>query len=219
MIINLRGTSGSGKSTLVKTVMDRCVKRIAVRAKDGGKRPIGYICELPNGKWLAVVGHYEIACGGCDTISDMNEVFARVKEAHDLGYHVLFEGAIVSTLARNVIELHLAGYPVEVISLNTPLDVCLASINDRRMAKHREREAAVRAYNKEIIDGKRRGKLKDVPPLPEPVNPKTTTQKFASTKSTHEKIVAAGIPAVWASREGALNLIATQLGLANVPSN
>lgn len=187
MIINLRGTSGSGKTTLVKSILGACVKKVAVRARDGGKRPIGYICELPSGKWLAVVGHYEIACGGCDTISDMNEVFARVKEAHDLGYHVLFEGAIVSTLARNVIELHLAGYPVEVISLNTPLDVCLESIMERRRAKSGDKA--------------------------KPLNPKTTTQKFASTKSTHAKIVAAGIPAVWASRDEALALIKGKLGL------
>lgn len=214
MIINLRGTSGSGKSTLVKKIMSLCSVKHAIRTKDGGKRPIGYICKLPEGdKWLAVVGHYEIACGGCDTISDMKEVFARVKEAHELGYHVLFEGAIVSTLARNVIELQLDGYPVEVISLDTPLDVCLASINERRMEKHREREAAIVAYNREILDGKRRGKLKDVPPLPEPVNPKTTTQKFASTKSTHEKIKAAGIPVVWASREVAERLIRERFGL------
>lgn len=211
MIINLRGTSGSGKSTIVQNVMKRYQVKHAVRSKDDArKRPIGYILKSPTtSRWLAVPGHYEIACGGCDTINSMDQVFAQVKEADAYGYDVLFEGAIVSTLARNVIELHLSGHPVHVISLNTPLDVCLDSINARREAKWRERQYAAFAYN----EAHPTRKPKEVPPRPEPVDPKTTTQKFQATKSTHEKIVAAGIPAVWASRHEAEHLICQMLGV------
>jgi hypothetical protein len=195
--------------------MDSYAVKLAIRDQKNpdAKRPIGYLLSNDRTKWLAVIGHYEIACGGCDTISDMGEVFAKVKEAHDLGYDVLFEGAIVSTLARNVIELHVAGYPVEVISLNTPLDVCLMSINARREAKWDERCKVIDLANEAIRSGAKKGKIKDYPERPEPVNPKTTKGKFASTKSTHAKIEAAGIPAVWASRDEAETLIKQRLGL------
>lgn len=189
MIINIRGTSGSGKTTLVKNIMTRYKTKLTIRNTQDpkAKRPIGYMLSNDNKKWLCVVGHYEIACGGCDTIKTPAEIVARVMEAHDLGHDVLFEGAMISTLWKQFADLHSQGYPIEIISLNTPLQVCLDSIMERRRAKSGDKAL--------------------------PLNPKTTTGKFNSTKATHAKLAAAGIPAVWASREEALDLICQKLGL------
>lgn len=187
-IINIRGTSGSGKSTLVKNIMARYKHKLTIRNPDPAKkRPMGYLVSNDNKKWLAIVGHYEIACGGCDTIKTYAEVMAKVTEAYELGYDVLFEGAVLSTLWKPFVELYQGGYPLEIISLNTPLKVCLESVMMRRREKSGD-------------DAK-------------PLNPKTTTGKFNSTKSTHAKITAAGVPGVWASREEAEQLICERLGL------
>lgn len=209
MIINLRGTSGSGKSTLVKAVMDLCPSCVVVARKDGGKRPAGYVCQLPSGQSLAILGHYEIACGGCDTISDMTEVFKQVRDASDAGHHVLFEGAIVSTLSTQLLQMHKDGYPLEVVSLNTPLPLCLESINKRRRNKWYDQVRAALDYNSNYPNRR----PKPTPPEPDPVDPKTTTSKFRSVQATHMKFTQAGIPAIWASREEALTHIRWRLGL------
>lgn len=188
MIINIRGTSGSGKSTLVKKIMGLYKHKLTIKSQDPkAKRPIGYLLSNDNKKWLAVVGHYEIACGGCDTIKTYAEVMSKVTEAHELGHDVLFEGAVLTTLWKPFVELHEGGYPLEIISLSTPLPVCLESVMERRRAKSGD-------------DAK-------------PLNPKTTTGKFNSAKSTHAKITAAGVPGVWASRDEAEALIKQRLGL------
>lgn len=184
MIINLRGTSGAGKSTIVKNIMDRFGTREPFFVSNR-KRPLGYVCYRPGQRSLGIVGHYEIACGGCDTISQMGDVFGEVRRLHAAGLDVLFEGAIVSTLARDVIELHQEGYPLSVVSLNTPLEDCLKGIQARRDARNDDR----------------------------PLNPLTTTRKFASVKSTHRKFEAAGVPAIWATRDEAEAFIVGALGL------
>lgn len=93
MIINIRGTSGSGKSHLVRSVMDL----YGLRTKffvENRKQPIGYTAHRrTSGRNLSVLGHYETACGGCDTIPSLDQIFSRAMKAH--GEHdVLFEGLI-----------------------------------------------------------------------------------------------------------------------------
>jgi len=185
MIINVRGTSGSGKSTLIRKIMDRYQTKVAVKAK-GRKQPLGYILHNPDSvRWLAVPGHYETPCGGCDTIPNMAEVFHQVRAGHKANYDVLFEGAIVSTLAKQIIEMHQEGFPIEVVSLNTPLEDCLAGIQERRDARGDTR----------------------------PLSPKATEGKYKSTRSTHAKFQAAGVPAIWASRADAERYLCQRLGL------
>jgi thymidylate kinase len=190
MIINIRGTSGSGKSTLVRNVTALYQARFPVKVV-GRKQPIGYIHQCGTGKSLAVVGHYETDCGGCDTIANMDEIYDKVREAHAAGMDVLYEGLLISADANRVIALHTDGLPVRVIALNTPLDVCLASVNHRRR-------------NTAMIKGKE---------YKGDVNPKNTTSKFAGVKSSLKRIEAAGIPNSWESRESALALIRTEFNL------
>ncbi len=202
-IINIRGTSGSGKSTLVRAVVKMYDRRLPVKI-EGRKQPIGYIHQVIEhvgsghdvsekivGRPLAVIGHYETDCGGCDTITSMDDIYNRVRASHALGMDVLYEGLLISADANRVIALHTEGFPVRVVALSTPLEECLASVN------HRRRNSAMlkgREYKGDV-------------------NPKNTASKFAGVKSSMRRIEAAGIPCSWESRSSSLELIRKEFKL------
>lgn len=196
MIINIRGTSGSGKSTLVRNVMSLYGQRLKIK-QEARKQPIGYVLnKMAEGTctWgnpLALVGHYETDCGGCDTIANMDEIYGKVREAHLAGMDVLYEGLLISADANRVVALHADGLPVRVIALNTPLELCLSSVNHRRR-------------NNAMVKGRE---------YKGDVNPKNTTSKFAGVKSSMKRIEAAGIPCSWESRDSALELIKREFSL------
>ncbi len=145
MIINIRGTSGSGKSTIVRAVMETYrngvggVVHPVYDLDDQGvkirKQPLYCLLRaegLPN---LTIIGHYETACGGCDTINRMEDIFDLVREAHSRGDNVLFEGLLISADMKRTMKLHLDGLPLHIIALDVPLDDCFAGIMARREAK------------------------------------------------------------------------------------
>ena len=191
MIINIRGTSGSGKSTLVRKLMS-CYggQRIAVKT-NGRRQPIGYMLERKGeSRPLAVIGHYETTCGGCDTISKMEVIFDNVRKAHEIGHDVVFEGLLISADVNRTVELwryaQEQGCPMLVVALDVPLQVCLDSVNARR----RERN----------------------PDLP-PVNPRNTESKHKGVQQSMRRLEAAGVPAVSLDRDAALARIRAELGL------
>ncbi len=191
MIINIRGTSGSGKSTLVRNLTALYHSRLKIK-QEGRKQPIGYIHHSSFvARPLAVVGHYETDCGGCDTIANMDEIYGKVREAHAAGMDVLYEGLLISADANRVVALHTDGLPVRVIALNTPLELCLESVNHRRR-------------NNAMVKGRE---------YKGDVNPKNTTSKFAGVKSSMKRIEAAGIPCSWESRDSALELLKREFKL------
>jgi hypothetical protein len=105
---------------------------------------------------MLVLGRYTTECGGCDTIKTQDEICLAVKEAaRFISDHVLFEGALVSTIAARYLELAdtFRGNFTFAI-LDTPLDVCLARVQERRA---------------------RRGDTR-------PLNPFRTTEKFNATE-------------------------------------
>lgn len=189
MIINIRGTSGSGKSTLVRKVMERYSCRQIFR-EDGRKQPIGYVYLSPLHKAripLAVIGHYETPCGGCDTIQKMERIFDLVRTSDDAGHHVLFEGLLISADVNRTLALHQEGRDLRVVGLDkVPLDVCLESINKRRRAKN-----------------------PDAPP----VNPKNTESKFKGVKQSMRRLVDADVRVESCNREEALEFILGELGV------
>jgi hypothetical protein len=141
MIINIRGTSGSGKTTLMRKVLSWYAHKEPVFI-DGRKQPLYYKCWFDSEKtWsrdpdLIVIGHYEAACGGCDTITNLDLAFQLVFEAAGMAEHVAFEGLLLSGDVKRCTELHdTFGQDFQVIALNTPLDVCISSVNSRRWAK------------------------------------------------------------------------------------
>jgi len=185
-IISIRGTSGSGKSTIVRRVMDLFEFR-SPHYIDGRKQPIGYrlrSADNPN-QGISVIGHYETACGGCDTIHSFEEVFAHVRREYDMGFHVLFEGVLLYCEVPLTTMMVLEGLPLDVIALNTPIDECVASVNLRRWE---------------------RGD-------PEPVDPKNTATKHSGTVSSMKRLVNNGVPVTWASRQEAYDLIIDKFNL------
>lgn len=136
--INIRGTSGAGKSTLVKKITALYPSGTAQRM-DGRKRPIGVWYggpdEVPR---LFVPGHYETACGGCDTIKTVDQVYDLVRGATERGYNVLYEGIMVMDDVRRAVELHKVSQ-LTVIGLTTPVDVCIARIIARRAERGEDR--------------------------------------------------------------------------------
>lgn len=185
MIISIRGTSGSGKSTLVRKVME-CYHYKVPQFIAGRKQPISYnLYDDEGSQHLTVIGHYESPCGGCDTIHEFDDVFRLVRKAHEEGSHVLFEGVLLYCEVPRTIAL--AGeFPVTIIALNTPIDVCVESINLRRAEKSI---------------------------LSEPVDPENTITKFNGTVTTMARLEELGVPVNWCSRDEALQLTLEKLGL------
>jgi hypothetical protein len=200
--LNVRGTSGAGKSYLVRKLLEphQAAKQTVWAA--GRQRPLASIYKISSKRTLVVLGHYETDCGGCDTLPDVATVFQLVQRFYADGHDVLFEGVIISTLANQVIDLwtnFLKRKPKSllVIGLNTPLDQCIHSINQRRIGKQPPINT---------IFG-------DVVKRVEEVDPKNTKQKVKSVAGTMAKFEKAGVPSVWLSREEALARCKKELGL------
>lgn len=190
MIINIRGTSGSGKSTLVRNVL-ACYESRTVFKEPSRRQPIGYLYHRRKtlgqpGRSLAVVGHYETACGGCDTIPNLERTFELVRQSHAAGHDVLFEGLLISSEVNRTVALHTDGLPLQIIALDTPLDICIESINQRRWAKNPDKP---------------------------PVATKNTTSKHRAVELSMKRFKEAGLDACWLSRMLALDHVKKELGL------
>ena len=140
MIIQVRGTSGSGKSTAVRRFMEAFVAGSHASFDpvhvSGRKKPLYYkYGEEPN-ESVVVMGHYESACGGCDTIGSAREVFEAVQEVGFKARVVICEGLLLSEDTKW--SLQMPG--LRAIFLTTPLDTCLAQIKQRREAVGNDKE-------------------------------------------------------------------------------
>lgn len=178
VIINVRGTSGSGKSHLTRRVMELYTQRTPFRQKDEKrKQPLGYICTRPGWRPLVVIGHYETACGGCDTISGYERTFDMIREAHRQGNNVYFEGLLLSGDRKFTTQLFETHKTLHIIALDTPIEQCIESINARRREK----------------------KGDDAPPVKE----ENTRSKHKTLLKLMPEFVSLGISAEWKSREDA----------------
>lgn len=138
MIVSIRGTNGSGKSTLVRNYMSKLVG-IEPVTEIGTSKIIGYQGRNRTGNTVGIVGRYETDCGGCDTIKTQDLVVRRVKSQAHFG-HVVFEGVIVGDIYGRYKAL-ADEYPPGVFVfayLNTPLEVCLARVAERRARKGKD---------------------------------------------------------------------------------
>lgn len=180
MIFNIRGTSGSGKTTLIRKLTEEYPTRTVFR-REGRKQPIGYVYHREGGRSLAIVGHYETACGGCDTIASMDDIFDLVRQSAAAGHDVVFEGLLISADVNRTVAVHEwakeRDIEMRVIALDTPLDLCIESINLRRRAKD---------------------------PTKPDVATKNTESKFKGVAQSMKRLEAAGVTAVTLSRDDAL---------------
>ena len=190
-IINIRGTSGSGKSHLVRQIMARYHQRIRIM-EDGRKQPIRYLLTRETeGRPLAIIGHYEADCGGCDTISKMEKIFDLVRRAHTEGADVIFEGLLISADENRVAALHEEEYPLVVMAIDLPIEECLTSVNGRRRAKA---ERTGKEYKGDV-------------------NPKNTESKYKGVQQSMKRLEAKGVDTRWGPRASIFAMLRKELAI------
>lgn len=130
MIIQIRGTSGSGKTWVMREVMKRLPGMLERKPiyVEGRKQPLYYLFE-----GVAVLGHYEATCGGCDNVGSARAVYDLIHKVYPACGTVLCEGLLLSEDTKWTKEL-AKEYPgaLRVIFLTTPLEKCLSQIESRR---------------------------------------------------------------------------------------
>lgn len=178
-VINIRGTSGSGKSTLIRRLVELYPEKEPVFVPNR-RQPLFYKLRGEGLAPVSLLGHYETACGGCDTIPSMDRIYELVRERLAEGDSVLYEGLLISAEVNRAVALHNDGFDLTVVRLDTPVELCIDSVNQRRWAKDPEKP---------------------------PVNPKNTEAKFKQTLASSKKLAEAGVKVVEADREEAFNVI------------
>lgn len=183
VIIQLRGTNGSGKSTIVREVMKRF--KMLPEFIERRKQPIGYYSTGKDKPKLWVVGHYETDCGGCDTITSLDDVYGEIEKSWKAGYNVLCEGIMASGEYRRCVNLHQTTQDVFVLALDTPIEDCIQSVMARRVAKGRGDK---------------------------PFSPDRTIRRVREVTSMMEHLKVCNVPARWTNRNEALQICLKELG-------
>jgi hypothetical protein len=130
-VLNLRGSNGSGKSSAVRSFI-QYVGVAETLNHPRTRKTCGY--RLNSG--VVVIGRYETACGGCDTIHSFAEIADAVIR-HSRNNSVLFEGFLWSGIFKSSHELaqRLQGQAnVIFATMNTPLATCISRTARRRNA-------------------------------------------------------------------------------------
>jgi hypothetical protein len=127
---------------------------------------------------VSILGHYFAACGGCDTLSGFDFIYDLVCMLASRGDNVLFEGLLLNSDIRRLIET-AHKFPMIVLDLNTPIDVCVSSVNQRRAT----------SGNATLV------------------NPANTESKHKLCEAVRPKILAAGVNLKHVSREEAATLL------------
>lgn len=182
-IISIRGTSGSGKTHLARAIW-KLYDTATPHMKEKRKQPYYYeLTKKGKKRPLYILGGYETACGGCDTIKTADEVYALIRELSQTG-DVLFEGLLLSTEVNRFLTLpSVSSYAVFI---NLPVEKCLEQVNARRRAKD---------------------------PSKEDVNPANTISKHRGVVLTERRLIAAGRNVVRGDYNGCYNKIKQILGL------
>lgn len=141
-VIKLGGCNGSGKSTLARAILDLTA--------EGEPReyvlPSGKKTKYYSGSWhdvpVLVLGKYETACGGMDTISDKDDRYSMVVNLTEGRYGkrniVFFEGLITGKTygaLGQLSELHVKSrIPWLYAFMGTSWEECVARVLKRRQA-------------------------------------------------------------------------------------
>lgn len=167
-VINIRGTNGSGKTTLVRMLM----------AADAAEMPISIGEKGTPGHWLpnqriVIVGPYPStkATGGMDNVRTTQEALEAVMAAAEGRFTlngapfdwktqgtiraVVFEGILISTVYQTWLDFSrkLKGWHSEGLVwafMDTPKEVCVERVKERRAAKGRPTEG----FKEELVTEK-----------------------------------------------------------------
>lgn len=136
-IITIKGTNGSGKSSVVRALIAHCGKTAKLRFNN---KEAGYRCLYGDGT-LFVLGKYKSACGGMDSSFSYKGAAEDVMMCLDIlaaRGHVVCEGIIAvnyygfGRVARFVDEQEAKGNHVIFACLDTPVEVCVKRVQQRR---------------------------------------------------------------------------------------
>jgi hypothetical protein len=154
-VVLIRGTSGSGKTTIAEKVIARLgglPQAEIIRMGPNNRKVGGYVWQSPP---VLLVGKYGAQCGGIDTMrwaGFADEVEKCVLEQIAQGRSVLMEGLVTLGVER-LVRIGKAT-SLTVIHLDTLLVDCIASVNQRRMARGEMEpvdETATRVKYKQIF--------------------------------------------------------------------
>lgn len=129
-VIDIRGTHGSGKTHLVRSLLQRYQHE---PIEDQGTHLGYHLLDVDT----AVVGSYDRVCGGCDGIGSADEVVERVRVFSKVFKHVVLEGILVAhTFKRySLLADELKHYGYNFCFLDTPLNVCIERVRQRRLER------------------------------------------------------------------------------------
>jgi len=151
MIISIRGANGAGKSTLVRWIMEDFTKNggtITTMKYPPEKKkikPCGYICRTADQtKALFVVGHYEIANGGLDTIPSLAYAYELALNHHTMGFDVIMEGKNFTETPTWITDLHMQKLDVRVAMIDIPVKECVESVRARG---HKIKEETIKSLH------------------------------------------------------------------------
>jgi hypothetical protein len=180
-VIGVRGTNGSGKTYVVRKVMELTDAYFQRKVKLNN----GVLINVYDN--YVVLGSYDRACGGCDTIKTPSLVWESILECAE-HRNVLFEGVIVGNVYQPTIDLVEKLSEIDAtyipICLDTSLEQAIANVNHRRS-----------------LDGK--------DPIEKIVNIETNYKKHISSA---KKLKEGGYNPHWVSTEDAVRIIMGEFG-------
>jgi hypothetical protein len=143
MIVNVRGTSGSGKTWLARRLLEHTAA-VPFAFAEGKRKPKpevyrgGVTLGRDGPEPIFILGSYETTCGGCDTIPTQDRICDLVRQYAPQG-HVFLEGLLMSHLESRYTSLayELGKERFVFAFLDTPIETCLARIQQRREARGR----------------------------------------------------------------------------------
>lgn len=136
-IIQLRGPSGAGKTTVMRRVMAELGTPIRVRPKDDPTRRSPSLLVWPQ-HGVAVIGHYDVLCGGCDTIKSRERPYDLARMAADSSMNVLLEGLFTTMEYHRTLALHTDGYERHDVFIRPPMPECIRNVEARRVSQGKE---------------------------------------------------------------------------------
>lgn len=128
--INIRGTNGSGKTYTVNQITKGLI---------GEKRVIDGI-KVTEYNHFFVIGSYDKACGGFDTITDFYSIapliHKLIQEKHVLGEGLIYSGVYRSSHKLGE-DLRAAGHQMIWLCMDTDAQTCVDNVMKRRLADNK----------------------------------------------------------------------------------
>lgn len=137
----IRGTNGTGKTTIVRALLKQANARPHHYEKNKVRSYRGELFGTP----IYFLGSYETNCGGCDTIPSVAKVAELLERYMTIDYErciVVFEGLMISHMLGTVGAMQeKLGKDRNILAyLDTPLELCIQRVVDRRVAQGDLRE-------------------------------------------------------------------------------